>query len=200
MVELRRLPLVLDAIQRIGVEVAVVLLHHGLSRFLPGLVTLSCRTIEPYEGSGEAFAADCEVVEGTWMILLYVEVVCKRILVPRLANPIRLRIRHALDAATWILYILRGSVVHLRLRLLAIRARLILRLPHIDLLSLILIYLLHPLRLEVVHCLPSMQWLLAALVLLEIVHMCLLLHLLLLVALDDNVWPVPSDQYFGWHS
>ena len=45
-----------------------------------------------------------------------------------------------------------------------------------------------------------MQWLLAALVLLEIVHMCLLLHLLLLVALDDNVWPVPSDQYFGWHS
>ena len=85
-------------------------------------MALSRRTVEPYEGSGEAFAADCEVVEGTWMILLYVEVVGKRILVPRLAKSIRLRIRHALDAAAWVLHILRGSVVHLRLRLLAVRA------------------------------------------------------------------------------
>lgn len=154
------------------------------------------------KGADQAFAADREVVERASVALRPIQVVGQWVLVPRLAEPVRLAARgNVLNGSSRVLNILGRHVVHLGLRLVAVRTSFILRFPHVRLLHLILlVHFLHSFRLEVVHGLPAVHLLLLALVL-EVIHACLLLQLdLLLVALNDDVGPVSSDEDFGWHA
>lgn len=140
------------------------------------------------------------MVESTRVLGLSTKVVTKRILIPRLSTHHVLLILRCkrFDSTSWILDVFTGYIVELGLGLMSIRPGLVDRFSYLlIMLLLLLVHVLHTITLEVIHCFSSLQLFFLVLELLEVADLRINL---LLIALNNNIGTVSSNQNFGRHT